>query len=58
MCHGFVVFCQIHGLFDVGLMQNPVDHETVSIACHVGLHVGFSTIQTPFVQRPSSSGVK
>ena len=23
-----------------GLTQNPVDHETIFIACHVGLHVG------------------
>ena len=49
MCHGFMVFCYIHSLFDVGLTQNPVDHESVSIACHVGLHVGFPIIQTSFV---------
>ena len=27
--------------FEVGLTQNPVRVETLSIACHVGPHVGF-----------------
>jgi hypothetical protein len=30
-------------------MQNSGDHETLSCACHVGLHVGLSSIQTSLI---------
>ena len=33
-------FCQTH-LLEVGLMKIPGDHETLSIVCHVELHVDF-----------------
>lgn len=41
-----------------GLKQSPVDHETSIIACHVGFHVGFVSIQLPWSARPSSCSVK
>jgi hypothetical protein len=31
-------------LLDVGLTQIPADHGALSIACHVGLHVDFSSM--------------
>ena len=34
MCHGFLVLSYTHNLFEVDLMQNPIDHETLSISCH------------------------
>lgn len=37
------VLCKTH-LFEVDLMQNMVDRETLSIACHVKLHVGLLSI--------------
>ena len=52
-CHGLPVLCRTH-LLEVGSIQNPVDHKTSSIACHVGLHLGLSSIQT-WSLRPSSS---
>jgi hypothetical protein len=33
----------------VGLTQFPVAHETLSISFHVGIHAGFSSIQTYLV---------
>ena len=33
---------------EVDLTQNSVDHETLSIACHVGVHVG-SIINSNFL---------
>ena len=31
--------------------QNPVDYATLPIACYVGLHVGFSSIQTSLIHQ-------
>jgi hypothetical protein len=31
-CHGLPIWCKIHR-FEVGLMQNPVDHEILCISC-------------------------
>jgi hypothetical protein len=35
-------FCQTH-LLEMGLTQILVDHAPLSIVCHVGLHVDFSS---------------
>ena len=40
-------------VFEVGWMHNPVDHETFSVACHLGLHVGFSSFRLSLSFRPS-----
>ena len=37
--------CHAH-LLEVGMMQTPGDHETVSIVCHVGFHVDFSSMKS------------
>jgi hypothetical protein len=33
-------------LLEVGLTKVPGDHETLSIVCHVGLHVDFSSMKS------------
>ena len=37
---------QAHLLEVLGLTQIPGDHETLSIVCHVGLHVDFSSMKS------------
>ena len=41
--HGLLVLYWTH-LFEVGLMQNLVDHIKLSITCHVGRHIRFASI--------------
>lgn len=44
--------------FEVGLTQNLIYNETLTLPCHVGLHAGVSSISTPWFLRPSSCSVK
>ena len=42
-CHGLPVSCQAY-LQKVVFENNPSDHETWSMRCHVGIHVDFTSI--------------
>ena len=50
LCHAY--------LLEVGLMQILVEHETLSIICHVGIHVDFSSMVITLALKPSPSSVK
>ena len=49
----------VRDLLQKGLMQNPVDHEIVFIACMCKTPLGFSSIETPLVpySPPTLTGV-
>ena len=42
--NGLLKLHQVH-LLEVSLMKIPGDDETLSIICHVGLHVDFSSMK-------------
>ena len=44
-------FCVRLTSFEVGLTQNLVDNVTLSITCTVGIHVGFTFVQTTWSLR-------
>jgi hypothetical protein len=50
-CHGLPLLCWVY-LQEMVLKNNPSDHETWPIWCHVGIHVDFTSIshsRTPLV---------
>ena len=42
-CHGLPISCQAY-LQEMGFANNPSVHDTLSIRCHVGNHVDFTSI--------------
>ena len=59
-CLTYLVCWSLHQAYflELGLIQISVEHETIFVICHVGIHVNFSFMIILWALRPSPSSAK